>query len=159
MKKEEWIARRRRTPTKLDCPICHERMTRKGSFTRKYWKCLKCGMRVLKDGTMIQPTDDALTKIVEVTTKRNETYTRRMVKRLLGKKYRGFTSFVHNGQLINLDDWDKSGLMKEEIEMINKKLEESKKKKAKKGKKKVVDLNAESQLGIEPAGRTKDASV
>jgi len=156
MKREEWIAKRRRLVRKKDCPICNLKMQNKGSFSRKYWRCTKCGLKILKDGTIIQPTDDALTKITEVTTRRNELYTRRMVKRLKRKKYLGYTNFIHNGQLINLDDWDKSGLMKEEIEDINKRYKEMQtKKKLKKAKKNVVNLDAEPDIGVQPEGREK----
>ena len=103
--------RKRSKETKIkNCPLCGKRMKRKGSFNKKYWKCLNCKAKVLKDGTIIEPPiDDKAMRDLYAKLSRKEQAKKKLIKRLKRKKYLPYKVFEFEGEMINLDDYDKDG--------------------------------------------------
>lgn len=132
--------RRRKSHGKPDCPICKVQMKRKGKKgANEYFKCPKCKGKTKRGGIFMQPPNPDTLDIRSHQIKefRKELSKRKLIVKLKKEKYLGYEAFEWEGQMIDLNDYDKDGISFEEKRMMEeeRKKQEASAKKAKKKQK------------------------
>lgn len=126
--KQRRMLRREKLHWKPMCPVCQIQMKRKGkkgSFP--YYKCPKCKGRMNIDGEYFPPPnpDTIDLRNQELKVFRKEIAKRKLIKRLKKQKYLGYSSIQYNGEIIDLNAYDKNGNPLEEQKVKSSKEERS----------------------------------
>jgi len=133
---------RRRKSKKPLCPKCNLPMKRKGRGKYKYWRCPNCKTKILWDGTVKENIfgEDKLAHDAQAKLERREASKRKFIKWAKKNKYYPLRFIEWAGEIIDLEKYDKDGILLEEKEKLKKKKESLKKteKKTKKKRKKNV---------------------
>jgi len=93
------------------CPVCKQKLKRKGSGKNKYFKCPHCNLKFDQDLQIIPPKGDP--DILRA--QRSELAKRKFIRQLKRKKYLPFRFVEWKGEIIDLEAYDKDGnLIKKE---------------------------------------------
>jgi len=109
---EKLVTRERKARKRPFCPLCNSEMKRKGKKGKnEYYKCPKCGCKQFQDGSYRQkPNPDTLDIMNRaIREQRKEQSLKRLIKRLKKQKYLPYKTFIWEGRVINLDEYDRDG--------------------------------------------------
>ena len=112
------------------CPRCDGKIVRKGRKNKKYYLCKKCRAKYTLTGELLEEGfQDPVMKESFLKTQKKEQSKKKLIKWCKGKKYYPIKALEFGGEIINLEEYEKTG---EKKEIESKKA----KKRKKRGKKK-----------------------